>query len=179
MAEQNKRKRLGEGGKEGGFDLTPMIDIVFQLIIFFMVSLAFAESQTEARLTLPAADAAKPPEAIEKDMFTFNVVDTTRTKADGSRLFPTQYIVSGTPVTPEQLGERLKKEAELSRSESGGKVERGIIIRGDKDTAWFNILAGMKLCQDAGFKKVYLQALEKPLTEQLKEEKKEAEGRGH
>jgi biopolymer transport protein ExbD len=182
MPRQDKRQRLGEGGKDVGFDLTPMIDIVFQLIIFFMVSLAFAESQAEARLILPAADMAKPPDAVEKDMFTFNVVDLLARGPNGNLIFAGKppYVVNGVYVSGEELLKRLKDEAELSRSESqDGKVQRGIIIRGDKDAAWAYILAAMKLCQEAGFTKVYLKAMEKPLAEQVKEELKNASGSGN
>ena len=167
MAKKTKFKSISSSGKDVGFEMTPMIDIVFQLIIFFMVSLAFTESQVEARLTLPAADAAKPPESIEQDMFTFNVVDVTRPGAN----FATPFIISAVHVTEEELLSRLKDEAELSRSASArNKVERGIIIRGDKDTAWAYILVAMKRCQEAGFTKVYLQAMEKSLEEQVNEE---------
>jgi len=48
-----------------GFDMTPMIDCVFQLIIFFMLTIDFANKQME-RLTLPKATTSvedkTPPE---------------------------------------------------------------------------------------------------------------------
>ena len=179
---KRERKRLTMGAKDVDVDLTPMIDIVFQLISFFMVSLAFVESQVEARLTLPAADQAKPPEAVAEDMFIFNVVNLqARTPISGRPAsewplrFPDKppFIVDGVFMGGQALLERLQAEAELSRSESvDGKVKRGVIIRGDKDTAWIYIVAAMKRCQEAGFEKVYLKALEKGLGEQEKAERK-------
>ncbi len=180
---RKKKRRMTAGGKDVGVDLTPMIDIVFQLIIFFMVSLAFVESQVEARLTLPAADQAKPPESVEPDMFIFNVVNVqARTPVSGlpksewpRRFHDTSkpFIVGGEFMTGEQLFVRLKAEADISRSNSadGNTVDRGIIIRGDKDTAWIYVIAAMKRCQEAGFRKVYLKALEKALTEQEADER--------
>ncbi len=45
-----------------GFDMTPMIDIVFQLIIFFMLVTDMANVQTE-KMTLPTAKGIDPKEA--------------------------------------------------------------------------------------------------------------------
>lgn len=184
---RKKKRRLTAGGKDVGVDLTPMIDIVFQLIIFFMVSLAFVESQVEARLTLPAADAAKPPESVEPDMFIFNIVNlqaripvSGRPKSQWPRRFRDSskpFIVGGELMNGEQLFARLKAEADVSRSNSkdGKTVDRGIIIRGDKDTAWIYVMAAMKRCQEAGFRTVYLKALEKTLTAQETDERKQSD----
>ena len=40
---------------EVGFNMTPMIDIVFLLIIFFIVSSHLARQETQLELALPAA----------------------------------------------------------------------------------------------------------------------------
>lgn len=38
-----------------GFDMTPMIDVVFQLIIFFLVASHLAQQETQLELDLPKA----------------------------------------------------------------------------------------------------------------------------
>ena len=43
-------------------DLTPMIDLTFQLIAFFMVLINFTQSETDDRVQLPQSTLAKPPE---------------------------------------------------------------------------------------------------------------------
>ena len=35
------KKKRTSGGEEGGINMTPMIDVVFQLVVFFMVSSTF------------------------------------------------------------------------------------------------------------------------------------------
>lgn len=42
-------------------DMTPMIDIVFQLITFFMVITNFDQNEADERVTLPRDQLAKPP----------------------------------------------------------------------------------------------------------------------
>ncbi len=50
-------------------DMTPMIDMTFQLIAFFMVLLNFSETEQDARIKLPSSELAKPPEmALESPL---------------------------------------------------------------------------------------------------------------
>lgn len=146
------------------FDMTPMIDIVFQLIIFFMVALSFVDSQAAAKLTLPVADQAKPPEHFTEELFVFNVVNLNAKNPDGTLIFPPDtppYVESGQYLNTAALRKKLDRAAEISRLRSDEKaVESAVIIRGDRDAAWIYVMAAMKQCQEAGFIKVYLKALE-------------------
>src|SRR5690606_34429825 len=54
-------KKSGQKVLEG--DLTPMIDMTFQLIAFFMVLINFAQTEEHDRVRLPESVMAKPPEA--------------------------------------------------------------------------------------------------------------------
>ena len=42
-------------------DLTPMIDMTFQLIAFFMVLINFTEADQNQEITLPTSEIVKPP----------------------------------------------------------------------------------------------------------------------
>ena len=54
--------------EEPQLNLTPMIDIVFLLIIFFMVGTRFSENEQQYEIELPKASAVEPmtsrPDAI-------------------------------------------------------------------------------------------------------------------
>ena len=158
------RKQRTVSVGELGFDMTPMIDVVFQLIIFFMVALSFVDSQAAAKLTLPVADQAKPPEEAERELFVFNVVNLNAKNPDGTLVFPPgtpPYVESGQYLNTAALRNKLDRAAEVSRFRSKDKlVESAVIIRGDRDAAWIYVMAAMKQCQEAGFVKVYLKALE-------------------
>ena len=56
MRVKSKKVDLAEG------DLTPMIDMVFQLIAFFMVLINFAQTESNDRVKLPSSQLVKPPE---------------------------------------------------------------------------------------------------------------------
>jgi biopolymer transport protein ExbD len=44
--------------------MAPMIDVVFQLLIFFMVATRYVQTETELRVTLPSQQAGQPPPVI-------------------------------------------------------------------------------------------------------------------
>lgn len=158
------KRQAGATAGDLSFDMTPMIDVVFQLILFFITTLTMIETQASAELILPLADRAQPPtDNTEKELFVFNVVDLNKKKVDGSLVFPEgtpPYFVSGRYVSDLVLKQELDLAAERNRTRSGGKeVDSAVIIRGDRDVAWVYVMAAMKRAQEAGFTKVYLKAL--------------------
>jgi biopolymer transport protein ExbD len=44
------------GGAEPGFQLAPMLDLMFQLLLFFMVAAVYAHLETKMGITVPTAD---------------------------------------------------------------------------------------------------------------------------
>jgi biopolymer transport protein ExbD len=76
------RRTQKDYGQEGKLDMTPMIDIVFQLIIFFMLVAELKKTEAEA-LTLPlavqAVDDTNPP----PDRVTVNVIKTGQARIGG------------------------------------------------------------------------------------------------
>ena len=56
MRLQSKQPQMMEA------DLTPMIDMVFQLIAFFMVLINFAQTEANDNVQLPSSILVKPPE---------------------------------------------------------------------------------------------------------------------
>ena len=149
-----KRKHLGATGADLAFDMTPMIDVTFQLIIFFMLNLSFSQSQTAARLTLPVADMAKPPEQSELELFVFNVINLDARDVEGNFVFPQgtpPFVVGGRYMDLANLRRELDKVATVSKARHDEKVEAAVIIRGDRDAAWQNVIAGMQQWQLSGF----------------------------
>lgn len=53
---------------EVGFQLTPMIDMTFLLLIFFMVTQKISEQELSVPIRLPLATAAAQPERMERDV---------------------------------------------------------------------------------------------------------------
>ncbi|MEX0818333.1 MAG: biopolymer transporter ExbD [Pirellulaceae bacterium] len=120
---------------EVGFNMTPMIDVVFLLIIFFLVSSHLAKQEAHMELPLPVADSGEEPND-EARRLTLNVT------ADGSML------LAGRRLDRDELKQRLA----LARDEHGQDVE--IRIRGDRNVPYSAISPIMLSCARAGIWKV-------------------------
>ena len=79
-------------------DMTPMIDVTFQLITFFMFTLNFTEAEQDQRIQLPTSQVAKPVENSDIEPLTLQLMD------DGL------VIYNGEPVPLEALGYYLENE---------------------------------------------------------------------
>src|SRR2546426_9743508 len=55
-------------------DYTPMIDMTFQLIAFFMILINFSDAETDDRVQLPSSAIAKPPSAPSETLITIQMV---------------------------------------------------------------------------------------------------------
>ena len=124
-------------------NLTPLIDVVFLLLIFFMVSTTFTK-ETQLAIQLPEAE-GKPPSGIR------NVVEITITEA-GEFAINSQLLSDNKRAT---LQEVLK---DLSQGDS----ETPIIISGDANAPYQAIITAMDVAKIMGFTKIQL------TTQQLK-----------
>ncbi len=60
-----------------GFNMTPMIDVVFLLIIFFLVSSHLARQETQVAIDLPEATTSNRPEEEDVRRLIVNVLSET------------------------------------------------------------------------------------------------------
>jgi biopolymer transport protein ExbD len=111
-------------------NLTPMIDIVFQLIIFFMVGARFTELERKVDLSVPAvSSAAALSPAPEK-----RVINVYR---DG------QIDLDRQPMTLPQLTKELA-------AAHGQYAELGVVVRGDAEGPFQNVAEVLTACRQAG-----------------------------
>jgi len=112
------------------FDLTPMIDCVFQLLIFFLVATRFAEEERELDVLLPEASEAQAITAKPRETF-INIDEQGR------------YFVSGKFITLDELQQALQQVW----VNNPGRAS--VIIRADKRCRWEPIVAAMNACTKA------------------------------
>ena len=58
----NFRKK--RGATEPGFQIAPMIDVVFLLLCFFVTSQVFSQWETEIDIKLPTAESGNTPQRL-------------------------------------------------------------------------------------------------------------------
>ena len=128
------RSKNRNGGKRN-IDMTPMIDCVFQLLLFFMVASRFddeskvsGEGSLDAHL--PDAVAAMPMVMRPKEM-----IVNVNSKGE--------FYVGGEMHSEAQLGARLQ------RAEINNPGNQPIVIRGDERSDWKYIAKVMSLCNQA------------------------------
>ena len=126
--------------------MTPMIDVVFLLIIFFLVSSHLAKQEVQFKLPLPTAQSGLQDKPSEKPRLTVNVL------ADGTLLF------AGRQVTADELRTRLSER----QQDFGKDVE--VRIRGDRGTAYKHVEPVMLSCARVGIWNVKFAVFEKATT---------------
>lgn len=113
-------------------DMTPMIDIVFQLIAFFMVITNFEQTQADERVILPKDSLAMPPEVKREDELTINI--GYERDNDGNKIDPEPFIFwPGEPMRLDGLESKLKLEAQIYRDEGTDIKEVTVVIRADAE----------------------------------------------
>ena len=138
-------------------DMTPMIDIVFQLLAFFMVVINFEQTQADERVKLPRDALARPPEVKRADELVLNIGflrDPT-----GEKLDPDPWVLfAGENYRVLEVGKKLEQEARLA---VGGPQKMTIVIRADSEVPTGLIQELIKLAQEAKFEKFALKAMQK------------------
>jgi biopolymer transport protein ExbD len=129
-------------------DMTPMIDMTFQLLAFFMVIVNFTEADQNERIKLPASALAKPPDRPLEFPITLHLTDkgTVINGAD-------EMVLAALPTV-------LRRERSLAESEGRKVSEANIIIRADKTTKTGKVQELIKICQENQFERFVLRAME-------------------
>ena len=132
-------------------DMTPMIDMTFQLIAFFMVVVNFSEAEQNQRVRLPLSELAKPPEGTLDDTITLHVARDEKTRQ-------TLVIFGAIECTIPQLGPELMREKQVREYGGESAYMTTIIIRADRATKTGEVQEVIKICQDTGYEKFALRA---------------------
>jgi biopolymer transport protein ExbD len=121
---------IRKGLSTGTLNLTPLIDVVFQLLIFFMVATTFVNPEKEINIELPQAQSGEHAEE-DLDEIVINVL------ADGS------VMVSGQNLAQAALLDTLRARARSN-------PQTPVTIRGDRLVHHENIVSVMDACGQAG-----------------------------
>jgi biopolymer transport protein ExbD len=141
-------RRGGAGFAKG--DMTPMIDMTFQLIAFFMVLINFAEADQNERINLPSSELAKPPEGPIEEPITLHVTDE-------------ETVIYGpreVPIEGEGLFTLLLRERQMLEARGKSASNATVIIRADRNAKTGVVQRVIEACQkrEIGFEKFALRA---------------------
>lgn len=103
----------------GGFDMTPMIDVTFLLIIFFMCVTEMADS-SKSKLTLPAAVKAIPDDEVIPGRLVINVLK------DG------KVEINQEPYPDAQLKRTFDLHYKFGLKQGASFSDKAVLIRADR-----------------------------------------------
>ncbi len=129
-------------------DLTPMIDMTFQLIAFFMVLINFSQSEQNDKVVLPTSELAKPADTPLEFPIIVHLTNT------GS------VVIGGDEVSIEAMRSRLAPELSLLKLEGKTAADANIIIRGHGGVPGGRVQELISKCQDLGFQNFALRVKE-------------------
>jgi biopolymer transport protein ExbD len=146
-----KLKPRKQANTDGEGDMTPMIDMVFQLIAFFMVLINFSQVDQDAVIKLPYSELVKPPEEARENILTLQV------KKNGD------VILGGETIKMEGIERKLRQEIAVIRDKKQKPDDTIIIIRADGSAKHGKVQDLIEICQQSQFQHFALRASqEKP-----------------
>jgi biopolymer transport protein ExbD len=140
-------------------NLTPLLDVVFQLITFFMLVINFSTENYDQRVRLPVAESARPVEdaqQIAEDRLVLNI------DQDG------HLLINGEVQPLHRAIQTIKHQADLVKLnlkvggvklDANGGLPTTIVLRADKETSFASLNNLIKACQNNGFRKFALKAM--------------------
>jgi len=113
-----------------GFQLAPMIDIIFLLLAFFIVTYQLTDNEKVMEISLPAASEgkAKQRENLEKII---NI------HADG------RIVIDQQEISLDELEQKMGNLVRVNKSQP-------IRVRGDEETAYKHVVNVINRCSKAG-----------------------------
>jgi biopolymer transport protein ExbD len=137
-------------------NLTPILDMVFQLITFFMLVINFKSAALDMSLRLPVVGSARPVDT--KGMEDLVILNITK---DGKLMVygipkEIESFIAGEAQASLLWARRAKPELKF-----GDELPSMVVIRADKDTPFKLLNRVIKACQDNGYRRFALKALNK------------------
>ena len=132
--------RLSAARREAGIEITPLIDVVFLLLIFFMVSSNFVQKQGVS-VTLPTTEAATASVSNAIEI----VLDTSGT-----------YFVAGEPVGDERDQLLTALRSVVGSLDAQALSEQPIEIRADASATHQSVVRALDVCATLGLVRVSL-----------------------
>jgi biopolymer transport protein ExbD len=138
------------GGSTCEPNLTPLLDLVLQILMFFIITVNFVSQQVTEEIDLPDAQSARPMDKNETEVLFINM------NKEG------QVLALGVthPMNPAETQVWLNQQYEDARlNAKEGTVNTVVVIRAHKSAGYADVYQLLRSCKAAGFRKMQLRAM--------------------
>ncbi len=139
-------RKKSRGPANTDIDMTPMIDMTFQLIAFFMFVINFSEAEQDERIQLPSSQLAKPTEGTIETPITLQLTNSGL------------VVYAGELVKVSDLRGYLEREKTAMIDADKEPTSATVIVRADGRAKTGEVQDIIKLCQEKGFERFALRA---------------------
>ena len=149
---------MGRKSQENpALDMTPMIDVVFELIIFFVVTLTEAQKKDE---TIELEDGQHGIVLVPEELPpTHMMIDIAARGKDGKRLAKPRISMGDRELTPDEIGRRVREKMRKL-----GGHEFPVMIRADFECPHKAVAQVMNACTANGIWKISFVAVQEDKT---------------
>ncbi|MBL7132786.1 MAG: biopolymer transporter ExbD [Phycisphaerae bacterium] len=121
----------------GIINITPLLDVMFILLIFFMATTTFKEEEFDIMVNLPDASKKRAALSSATKLIVVNVRGADRNKEDPL------YVIAGQRVNLLQLRDIVADGVK-------NNVNQKVLIRGDNHAFWGDGARALATCRAAG-----------------------------
>jgi biopolymer transport protein ExbD len=140
---------------EGKPNLTPILDVVFQLVTFFMLVANFKAAAIDTTLKLPVVGSARPVEIQGERHIVLNIDKEGELRVYGRSMPIKEYINN------EMMVLALEQRRINPDFAEGDELPVTVVIRADRATPFPLLNRVIRTCQAKGFRKFALKAMNK------------------
>ena len=138
-------------------NLTPILDMVFQLITFFMLVVNFKAAAMDLDLKLPVVGSARPVDNQgQEDLLVLNVNSQGQLRVYGQTISD----VAGYIKSEAQASLAVARQTNPALK-AGEELPSTVVIRADKQTPFTMLNGVITNCQTNGYRKFALKAMNK------------------
>jgi biopolymer transport protein ExbD len=131
---RTKQRRFAQTNEEIELSMTPMIDVVFQLLIYFLVTFSTADVLAHLDISRPSPEAAQKKPPPPADMIRVAVL-------------PEGFAINGRAVTEDELAAMLKRLADISTKQT-------VLVTCDDQSIHGKLIQALDLCASCGLTKI-------------------------
>jgi biopolymer transport protein ExbD len=143
------------GGVKAEPNLTPLLDLVLQLLMFFVMTVNFVTTEVREDVKLPVSQSARTMDKSLDKVLMLNMDAKGQVHVLGLNK-PLTTLVDINFFLKREFGDAqiLAK----ARGDKGGEVKTAVIIRADQDVKDEKVYQLLRACKEAGYKTMQLRA---------------------